>query len=161
MTDLKKYTDYKTVLSVNVLIWCDGKILLLKRSNTKKVDPGVYSGVGGKVEPGENFYSAILREIKEETGIEKLESLKPFSVTQHPFPPQKAEWVNLYFIGKIKEQVKVESNEDGEYFWVDPKKVKNLPMVYDLKNYIEILNKNPNAFILGFFEHDKLGTRPK
>jgi 8-oxo-dGTP pyrophosphatase MutT (NUDIX family) len=57
MSDLKKYTDYKTILSVNALIWCDGKVLLQKRADDKKVDPGVFSGIGGKVEPHESFYN--------------------------------------------------------------------------------------------------------
>ena len=50
MDDFNKYTDYKTVLSVNALIWCNGKVLMLKRADTKKVDPGFYAGIGGKVE---------------------------------------------------------------------------------------------------------------
>ena len=65
----QKYKDYKTILSVNALIWSKGKVLLLKRAETKAVDPGVYSGIGGKVEPGESVYDALIREIEEETGI--------------------------------------------------------------------------------------------
>jgi 8-oxo-dGTP pyrophosphatase MutT (NUDIX family) len=75
MNDFSKYTDYKTVLSVNALIFCEGKILMLKRADNKKVDPGLYAGIGGKVEPHESFYAALLREIKEETGITEFESI--------------------------------------------------------------------------------------
>jgi 8-oxo-dGTP diphosphatase len=157
VSNLSKYINYKTVLTVNALIWSKGKVLLLKRSANKKLDPGVYSGIGGKVEPGEDFYSALLREIKEETGLTEFESIKPFSITQHPYPPTKAEWVNVYFNVQIKEQVKIAPSDDGEYYWKDPKEVDSLPMVTDLKEYIKILVKNPDAFIFGFFDHDKEG----
>jgi len=54
MSDLQKYMDYKTILSVNILVFSQGKVLLVKRPMTKKVNPGKYSGIGGKVEPGES-----------------------------------------------------------------------------------------------------------
>jgi 8-oxo-dGTP diphosphatase len=155
MSSLKKYRDYKTILSVNALIWCDGKVLLLKRSKKKKIDPGVYSGIGGKVEPGEDFYAALLREIKEETGLTKFVSIRPYSVTQHPYPPSKAEWVNLYFNIQIDKQVEIPDSEDGEFHWVNPNDISKLPIVFDLSKYIKILVKNPNAFMLGRIRYDK------
>lgn len=157
MSNLDIYTNYKTVLSVNALIWCKGKVLLLKRSETKKIDPGVYSGVGGKIEPHEDVYNALLREIEEETGIKNLKNIRLFSITQHPFPPTDSEWVNFYFTAEIDEQVLIENSSEGEFYWIDPKDVENLPMVTDLKIYIPTLAKNPKTFVLGFFDHDKEG----
>ena len=161
MINLRRYTGYKTILSVNALIWANGKVLLLKRADDKEIDPGTYSGIGGKVEPGEDFYSAILREIKEETGLEKFETIKPYSVTQHPYPPTKAEWVNVYFYVTIPEQVKIPPNEDGEFFWFRPKEVETLPTPDDVKDYVKILTENPSAFVLGFFDHDESGKLTK
>ena len=157
MSEFSKYTNYKTVLSVNALIWCNGKVLLLKRANNKKVDPGLYSGIGGKVEPHESFYDALYREVEEETGIKELESIRLYSVTQHPYPPTDSEWVNLYFIVNIKKQIKIQPTEDGTFHWVTPKQVEKLPMPVDLKEYIKILSGNSDAFIFGFFDHDKEG----
>ena len=157
MSDFDIYTNYKTVLSVNVLIWCNGKVLLLKRSETKKVDPGIYSGVGGKVEPHEDIYSALLRETEEETGIKELKSVRLYSITQHPYPPTDSEWVNFYFTAEIDEQISIENSNEGKFFWVNPNEVESLPMVTDLKIYIPMLAKNPKTFILGFFDHDNDG----
>lgn len=157
MNSFDKYTNYKTILSVNALIWCNGKVLLLKRAKDKKVDPGVYSGVGGKVEPHESFYEALIREVEEETGLTEFESIRPYSITQHPYPPSDSEWVNIYFIVNIKKQVEIKPTNDGTFHWMDPKETFNLPMVSDLKEYIKILVENPKAFILGFFDHDKEG----
>lgn len=157
MKDFSKYTNYKTILSVNALIWCKNKILMLKRADNKKIDPGLYGGIGGKVEPHESFYDALKREIEEETGLTEFESIKPYSITQHPYPPNDSEWVNIYFIVHIAKQVEIKPMEDGTFHWIDPKDIDKLPMPMDIKEYIKILSKNPNAFIFGFFDHDKEG----
>lgn len=60
MSDFDKYTNYKTVLSVNALIWCNSKVLMLKRADNKRVDPGLYAGIGGKVEPHESFFRKLV-----------------------------------------------------------------------------------------------------
>lgn len=157
MNSFDLYTNYKTILSVNALIWCNGKVLLLKRADNKKVDPGVYSGVGGKVEPRESFYHALIREIEEETGLTEFESIRPYSVTQHPYPPSDSEWVNVYFIVNIKKQIEIKPTQDGTFHWLNPKDAFDLPMVPDLTEYIKIISENPKAFIFGFFDHDKEG----
>ena len=157
MSDFDKYTDYKTVLSVNALIWCNSKVLMLKRADNKKVDPGLYAGIGGKVEPHESFYNALIREIEEETGLTEFESIRPYSVTQHPYPPTDSEWVNIYFIVNIAKQIDIKPTEDGTFHWIDPKESDSLPMPTDIREYLKILSKNPNAFIFGFFDHDKEG----
>ena len=158
MSDFSKYTDYKTILSVNALIWCKGKVLLLKRADNKKVDSGVYSGIGGKVEPHESFYDALIREIEEETGLTEFESIRPYSVTQHPYPPSDSEWVNIYFIVNIRKQVEIKPTEDGTFHWMKPKDTFNLPIVSDLKEYIKIISENPKVFIFGFFNHNEKGN---
>ncbi len=154
----KKYKDYKTILSVNALIWSNGKVLLLKRAETKAVDPGVYSGIGGKVEPGESVYDALIREIEEETGIKDIRSVKAYSVTQHPYPPTDCEWINIYFNVEIQNQIEISESSEGKFEWFLPKDVGGLKMVKDLQEYIGILSKNPDAFILGFFDNDKDGN---
>lgn len=153
MSDFSKYTDYKTVLSVNALIFCNDKVLMLKRADNKKVDPGLYAGIGGKVEPHESFYDALIREIEEETGISEFESIKPYSVTQHPYPPTDSEWVNIYFIVKISKQVEIKPTEDGIFYWLDPMEAIKLPMADDIKEYLKIITNDPTAFIFGFWDH--------
>lgn len=157
MNGFEKYTNYKTVLTVNAFITCKGKILMLKRAGNKKVDPGLYSGIGGKVEPHESFYSALGREIEEETGIKEFRNERLFSVTQHPYPPTDSEWVNLYFFVEIDEQVEIKPTEDGTFHWLELKELLKLPTPQDIHDYLEIISRNPKAFIFGFFDHDKEG----
>ena len=58
------------VLSVKALLRDQGdRYLLLRRNADTNVDPGLWDLPGGKVEPGEGFEAALLREVREETGI--------------------------------------------------------------------------------------------
>ena len=49
------------------------EVLLQKKNRTDFA--GLYNGVGGKLEPGEKPEQCAIREIKEETGIDKILSL--------------------------------------------------------------------------------------
>ena len=48
------------------------KLLLIQRSAAEVSGAGTWEGVGGKIEPGESPEEAILREIREEVGIEDV-----------------------------------------------------------------------------------------
>ncbi|HYF04934.1 MAG TPA: NUDIX domain-containing protein [Patescibacteria group bacterium] len=45
-------------------------LLMLKRAEWKKFAPGLYTGLGGKVELGEEIDQCATRELKEEAGLE-------------------------------------------------------------------------------------------
>ncbi|MCM8827557.1 MAG: glycogen/starch synthase, partial [Candidatus Omnitrophica bacterium] len=49
----------------------NNQVLVQRRSENKDIEPGCFAeSVGGHLNLGENYYAAVLREIKEETGIE-------------------------------------------------------------------------------------------
>ena len=58
----------KPVVGVGAVILEDDKILLEKRKNSPS--KGKWSVPGGLVELGENIEQAVIREVKEETGLE-------------------------------------------------------------------------------------------
>jgi 8-oxo-dGTP diphosphatase len=47
----------------------DGKILIIKRSSESKTNPDKWELPGGKVDQGEPFDQALIREVKEETNL--------------------------------------------------------------------------------------------
>lgn len=64
----------------------EGKILLAQRPEGKRL-AGKWEFPGGKVEDEETPESAIIRELKEELGIEVVqENLEPFYFLSHPYP---------------------------------------------------------------------------
>jgi mutator protein MutT len=57
-------------LSVKAFVRDDaGHILLLRRSTESIVFPGQWDLPGGKCDPGESFWEALVREVDEETGL--------------------------------------------------------------------------------------------
>jgi 8-oxo-dGTP diphosphatase len=61
----------------------DGRLLLIRRAN----DPGSgqWSLPGGRVEPGESDETAVVRELREETGLDVIPGTWIGTVTRGPF----------------------------------------------------------------------------
>lgn len=69
-------SDKRTIVAVKGLIVNEDKILLLQRSGSDPISPGIWEFAGGSIEFGETLDTALLREIKEETGLfVKIEKL--------------------------------------------------------------------------------------
>ena len=67
------------------LIDATGKILLARRPEGKKM-AGMWEFPGGKMEPGETPEAALVRELREELGIEvAAKDLAPFVFASHPY----------------------------------------------------------------------------
>ena len=68
---VKRFYPSQPVVGVGAIIVCDGKILLEKRRG--EPGKGRWSVPGGLVELGETTVEAIIREVKEETGLDVAE----------------------------------------------------------------------------------------
>lgn len=56
-------------LTLTFLIQCDGRYLLIRRSESERNFPGLWAFPGGKVEEEETVVDTLLREVREETGL--------------------------------------------------------------------------------------------
>ena len=76
----------KTVLvSAVALIDIDGRVLLAQRPEGKSM-AGLWEFPGGKVEPGETPEAALIRELREELGIDTWAScLAPLTFASHSY----------------------------------------------------------------------------
>ena len=76
----------KTVLvSAVALVDADGRVLIAQRPEGKAM-AGLWEFPGGKVEPGETPEVALVRELKEELGIETWDScLAPLTFASHSY----------------------------------------------------------------------------
>ena len=65
---VKRLYPSQPIVGVGAVIICNGKILLEKRKN--EPGKGKWSVPGGLVELGESVKQTVIREVKEETGLE-------------------------------------------------------------------------------------------
>lgn len=66
MTDRTNDTNFVAA----AIIAKDGKVFIARRAAHKMVYPGLFELIGGHVEKGETFEAAVVREVKEEVGID-------------------------------------------------------------------------------------------
>ena len=76
-----------------------GKVLLVHR-NARDDDQhlGKYNGLGGKMEPGEDIYQCLTREIREEAGIRCLDAVLRGTINWTGFGPNGEDWLGFIFL---------------------------------------------------------------
>jgi 8-oxo-dGTP diphosphatase len=127
------------VLSVRMIIQDNnGKCLLIRRSATNKSNVGKWEFPGGKIDIGEEFYGALLREVKEETGL--IVNVKHIAgVVESEVPTVRI--ATLIFNGTIESgQIRL-SNEHDAYAWVPTKEFSSYDLVEHLKTFLEEKNE--------------------
>lgn len=67
------------VAAVAVLVLREGRVLALRRSPYKDAAPGVWEALSGRLEAGEDPWSAAVREAREETGLEVAVERRPWT----------------------------------------------------------------------------------
>ena len=114
-------------LSIKVVIRNEaGRCLLLRRSPGSKGNPGKWEFPGGKVEAGENFDVALLREVAEETGL-TISLKRVVGATGHDLPDRKLAYLILE--GRLEAgQVRLSSEHD-DYAWITPEKLPTMDLV--------------------------------
>ena len=100
-------------MAVLIVLQSEDKFLLLKRA--KPPNQGMYTPVGGKLEPHEGPLEAAIRETKEETGIE-VNQLSYAGVLVETSPVDY-NWVSFVYWGEIEYRPAPPCNE-GTLQWV-------------------------------------------
>ena len=125
--EFRKYQgDVRTVIVVAaVLVDIDGRVLVAQRPAGKAM-AGLWEFPGGKLEAGELPETALVRELKEELGIDLTEScLAPLTFASHLY-----ENFHLLMPVYVARQWKGEPRGlDGQALkWVQPVKLRDLAM---------------------------------
>lgn len=116
----------KTVLvSAVALVDVDGRVLIAKRPEGKSM-AGLWEFPGGKVEPGETPEQALVRELKEELGIDTWRScLAPLTFASHSY--DDFHLLMPLFVCR-KWQGIPQSRENQALKWVRAQDLKDYPM---------------------------------
>ena len=123
--------EYVFGLAVRALITDEeGKILILKRSVDSKTNPGRWELPGGKVDQGEPFDKALIREVLEETQLNiSLDNV--IGASQQNLPLIRA--VHIIISGKIVSGELTLSSEHEGYAWEYLENLKD----YELADWLE------------------------
>ena len=123
--------------NVELTVLClitDGDRMLLQ--NRIKNDWQGYTLPGGHVEPGESFVDAVIREMKEETG---LDIRNPQLVGVKQFPIKDGRYVVLLFKTTEYSGTVVSSNE-GQMEWVESNRLSEINTVDDFEDLMRVIN---------------------
>lgn len=123
--------------NVELTVLClltDGDRLLLQ--NRTKKDWQGYALPGGHVEPGESFVNAVIREMREETG---LTVISPKLVGIKQFPIQGGRYVVLLFKAQDYSGT-LQSSEEGEMEWVPWDHLTEKHLVEDFMELLRVMN---------------------
>lgn len=119
-------------LTVLCLVQDGDKILL---QNRVKNDWQGYTLPGGHVEPGESFVAAVIREMREETGL-TVTNPKLAGVKQ--FPIENGRYVVLLFIANEYSGI-LTSSEEGAMEWIDRHDLANIETVDDFEDLLKVI----------------------
>lgn len=146
-----RYTVYPRTL---VFLVRGDEVLLIRRPADTPLFPGLFNGIGGHVERGEDILSAAIREVREETGlrVETLELRAVLSIPHAQLHRDGGEAIRddepgalvFIFVGRAPAG-EVISGEAGALYWVPLDRLRALPVVPDLHDLLPRILRHRHA----------------
>ena len=109
-----------------------GSYLLQNRAAS---DWGGYALPGGHVEPNESIVESVIREMREETGLE-IKNPRLCGIKQ--FPKGVVRYI-VFLFEATEFSGELRSSEEGEMRWVSRDELKSLKTVSDLETLIDMM----------------------
>lgn len=119
----------KLFVAVKAFVMYEGKVLLIQESSqyTDGTRAGKWDMPGGRIQPGETWQDALIREVREETGLE-VKIGRPFSIGEW-YPEVRSERWHIVATFVMCEAVtnSVTLSEDHiVYHWFTPEEITTL-----------------------------------
>ncbi len=136
----------------NMCMICDGSRILVQ--DRQKNWRGV-TFPGGHVEPGESFVDSVIREVKEETGLD-IADVRLCGIKQYVSPKGEENYeryiVLLYKTSMFSGQLK--SSDEGRVFWIERDELKKYTLPREFVSMVEVfenetLSENYWAYLNG------------
>ena len=131
----------KVILTNMCMVYDGNKVLVQDRLNKN------WKGIafpGGHVEKHESFTDAVIREVKEETGL-TIFSPQLCGIKQWPDSETVRYMVLFYKTNKFEGELK--SSVEGEVFWMDLEDLKKTKLAHDMLHMLDIfLDDNKSEF---------------
>lgn len=122
-------------LSAKVVIHDDsGRCLLLKRSLSSKGNPGKWDLPGGKVDSGESFEQALLREVTEETGL-SISIGRVLGAAESESPTARVAYLILE--GHLESGEVCLSSEHDAHIWVQRSDLATIDLADQFRKFVQ------------------------
>lgn len=118
-------------LAVDCIIRLQGRIVLIYRRN----EPKGWALPGGFVNYGETVEQAVVREVREETGLE-LDNLQQFRVYSDPKRDPRWHCVSVVFTAEGKGEP-CAGDDAGRIILVEPDRLNDVNLVFDHRQILE------------------------
>jgi len=116
------------------------EILIARRSDKRKLYPGLWECGGGQVEPGENFEEAVKRQLKEELGviIDVIVPIGTYEIKTPDLPQKRIPGIHYLceVISFVDKEPKVDGKELTEWKWLPFSKLEKVDFIPDLPSEI-------------------------
>ena len=126
----------------------NGNILVINRKNP--VWPGV-TFPGGHVEKGESFVESVVREVKEETGLD-IDNPQLCGSKQFQDKEDNRYVVLFYKTNRFSGQLK--SSDEGEVFWIPRSELQNYNLSVDFMDMVKIFESDELSEFYYYKEDD-------
>jgi 8-oxo-dGTP diphosphatase len=131
-------------VGAKALVHYQGKVLLLRESKDyiDGAEEGKWDVPGGRIESDEEVRAGLIREVKEESGLDiapgkLLGAFDGFPVIRG----EKCHVVRVYFLCEATHDAVTLSQDHDAYDWVSPENPGNKILVSDIKEILEEATK--------------------
>lgn len=133
------------------------QVLLLRGANSKRLWSGLYNGIGGHIEAGEDIVQAAYRELSEETGIHNV--ILRFCA-QVMVDVAENTGVAIFIFRGDASTTDFTPSKEGRLFWVDLDDLESIPLVEDLPLLIPRIaaNQSESPVIIGKYVYQPDGS---
>ena len=135
------------------LIYDENRILVEEKVGTNYAGGLVFPG--GHVEGGESLTASVIREMKEETGLDIVE----------PQPCGYKDWIQddgtrylVLFYKTTNFSGELKSSEEGRVFWLDRKDIPDANLIWNMRELLEIFEGDTYSEF--FFEYKNGAHEP-
>jgi 8-oxo-dGTP diphosphatase len=140
---------YTVIPRTLVFITRDERVLLLRGAPSKRIWANKYNGIGGHIERDEDIYSAALREVREETGLE-VDNLRLAGLIN--IDGDQPTGILLFVFTATSRSGEPIPSEEGSLEWITRDELAQIDLVEDLPTILpRALDVRLNA--APFFAH--------
>lgn len=148
---------YTLVPRTLIFLTHNNYILLQKGSSNKKIWAGLYNGIGGHVEPGEDILASAKRELAEEAGITQVDLDLKGIIT---IDINEKNGIIIFVFHGVPGNTAIRPNHEGTLKWHTINEVPNLPLVEDIPNLLtKVIVAHPlNKLFYAHYTYDNCGN---